>query len=90
VDGLLSDSVLPTFSLSKKYLAQLQALLLKLEEKAQQELEIQRAVLKRSKRYRSLTHSDNWALHEKKQASVGDDELASTVVVRLMHSRLLV
>ncbi len=90
VDGLLSDPVLPTFSLSKKYLAQLQALLLKLEEKAQQELEIQRAVLKRAKRYRSLTRSDNWALQKEKQTSVGDDELASTVVASLINARLLV
>ena len=90
VDGLLSDSVPPTFSLSKKRVAQLQALLFKLEEKAQQELDFQKTLLKRTKRYRSFTHSDNWTLHGTNQALAGVDELASTVVARLLNVRLLV
>ncbi len=90
VDGLLSNSISPTFSLSKKRVVQYQALLLRLEEKAQQELEFQRAAQKRTKRYRGLTHSDRWALHEEKQILVGNEELASTVSARLINVRLLV
>lgn len=90
VDGLLSDPVPPTFSLSKKRIVQLQALLQKLEEKAQQELEFQRALLKRTRRYHSFTHSDNWTLHEEKQALDGSNEPGSSVVVRLLNARLLV
>jgi len=88
VDGLLSDP--DTGALTHKQVVQLQTLLLRLEKQVQQELEIQKAALKRAKRFRSLVRADDLALRGDKRDSVDTDELAASVEVSLITVRFLV
>ena len=88
VDGLLSAP--ETSVLTHKQVAQLQTLLLGLQEQAQQELEIQRAALKRTKRFRDLTRTDDRIPSHERQGSVDTDDLASSFEASLINVRFLV
>lgn len=90
VDGLLSDPVSSTFRLHEKHLAHLQALLLRLEEKVQQELAMQKNALRRTRRYRNLMHAELQIRQEEMQEPDEVEDPGTTVVARLIHVRFLI
>ncbi len=88
VDGLLSDP--GTNALTPRQIVQIQTLLLRLQEQVQEELEIQRVTLKRTKRFRDLIRADDRVSIHERQGTVDSDELASSIEISLINVRFLV